>query len=129
MDCGPACLRMIAKYYDKNFDLHQMKNISRICLEGSSMLDLMKAAKKIGISSKGLKIDIESLGLINLPVILHWDNRHFVVLFKIQTGFYFIADPAFGIIEFSKSDFLSHWTNYETNIPYNGVVLSFSVTG
>lgn len=126
MDCGPACLRMIAEYYNKNFDVRQMKNISRISLEGSSMLDIMNAAKKIGIKCTGLEIRVNQLNALELPVILHWDKKHFVVLFEIKSGIYFIADPAEGILELDKSDFLSHWAKSETD-RFSGTLLTLSV--
>jgi len=123
MDCGPTCLRMIAKYYGKSFDLLHMKNISRIKNEGSSLLDIVDTAKKMGIKSKGLKIDIDFIKWIDLPVILHWDCHHFVVLFKIRENTYFIADPAIGILKLNTSDFLSHWQNSESS-DQKGIVLT-----
>jgi ABC-type bacteriocin/lantibiotic exporter with double-glycine peptidase domain len=127
MDCGPTCLKMIAKYYGKCFCMHQMKNWARIKDEGSSMLDIMNTANNLGIKSTGLEIDIERLRLIDLPVILHWDKHHFVVLFKIQDDFYFIADPAIGILELNELDFLSHWQNHEKGNHHSGLLLTLSV--
>lgn len=127
MDCGPTCLKMIAKYYGKIFYLHQMKNWSRIKHEGSSMLDIMDTANDLGIKSTGLEIDIKRLGLVDLPVILHWDKYHFVVLFKIQDNFYFIADPATGILQLNELDFLSHWQNHERGHHHSGILLTLSV--
>ncbi|WGQ10178.1 cysteine peptidase family C39 domain-containing protein [Pedobacter gandavensis] len=127
MDCGPTCLRMIAKYYGKNFYLRQMKNWSRVMREGSSMLDIMDAATNMGIKSTGLKIDLERLKLVDLPAILHWDQQHFVVLFKIQNNLYFIADPAIGILQLNELDFLSHWQNHERGYHHVGILLTISV--
>ena len=127
MDCGPACLRMIAKYYGKNFNPHQMKNISKISWEGSSMLDIIDAAKKIGIKSTGLEISIELLKEVELPVILHWNKHHFVVLFKIENDCYFIADPAIGIFKICKSEFLKHWQTSKSDAGKTGTILTFSL--
>lgn len=124
MDCGPTCLRMIAKYYGKNFYLWQMKNWSRVMHEGSSMLDIMDAANSIGIKSTALNIDIERLNLVDLPAILHWDQQHFVVLFKIQNNLYFIADPSIGILRLNEWDFLSHWQNHERGHCHSGILLT-----
>ena len=122
-DCGPTCLRMIAEYYGKKFDFSKMANISKINHKGSSLLDIMNAAKKIGIESKGLAVDITILKSLNLPVILHWDTDHFVILFKIKKDIYFIADPAIGILRLGISDFLGHWVNPGNN-ERMGVVLA-----
>lgn len=127
MDCGPACLRMIAKYYGKNFNLHQMKNISKISWEGSSMLDIINAAKKIGIKSIGLEISVELLKEIGLPVILHWNEHHFVVLFKIENDAYFIADPAIGILKICESELLKHWQVSKKDVSKTGIILTFSL--
>lgn len=127
MDCGPTCLKMIASYYGKSFYLQQMRNCSQVMREGSSMLDIMDAANSIGIKSTGLKIGIERLKLINLPAILHWDQQHFVVLFKIQNNLYFIADPAIGILRLNEWDFLSHWQNHERGYHHGGILLTLSV--
>lgn len=125
-DCGPTCLKMIAAYYGKEFSLYQMENWIRIMRKGSSMIDLVDTAKKLGIHSTGLQIDITKLGFINLPVILHWDKHHFVVLFNIQDNSYFVADPAVGILHLNESDFLSHWQNHESGYQYTGILLTFS---
>lgn len=127
MDCGPACLRMIAKFYGKNFNPHQMKNISKISWEGSSMLDIIDAAKKIGIKSTGLEISAELLKEVRLPVILHWNRHHFVVLFKIEDDSYFIADPATGILKICESEFLEHWQVAKNGIGKTGTILTFSL--
>lgn len=127
MDCGPTCLKMVANYYGKNFFLHQMKNWSEIMYRGTSMLDLMDYANDLGIMSMGLEIDINRLGLVELPVILHWDQHHFVVLFRIQNNFYFIADPAIGVLQFNELDFLSHWQNHKKDDQRLGILLALSV--
>ena len=109
MDCGPTCLKMVAEYYGKDFTVGNMKNMDRITYEGASILDLMDAAEKIGLSSTVLEMDIKLLNTIDLPVILYWEKHHFVVLFKIQRNLYFIADPFKGIQKLHKKDFSSSW--------------------
>lgn len=96
--------------------------------EGLSMLDLMDAANNLGITSTGLEIDIERLGLVDLPAILHWDQRHFVVLIKVHDNFYFIADPAIGILQLNELDFLSHWQHHEIGCHRAGIILELKST-
>lgn len=104
-----------------------MKNISKISWEGSSMLDIIDAAKKIGIKSTGLEISAELLKEVRLPVILHWNRHHFVVLFKIEDDSYFIADPATGILKICESEFLEHWQVAKNGIGKTGTILTFSL--
>ncbi|MBB5637187.1 ATP-binding cassette subfamily B protein [Pedobacter cryoconitis] len=104
-----------------------MKNWTGIKQEGSSMLDIIDTASTLGIKSTGLEIDIKKLRLIDLPVILHWDKHHFVVLFKIQNDFYFIADPGIGILKLNELDFLCHWQNHEKVHHHSGLLLTLSI--
>lgn len=126
MDCGPACLQMIARYFGKDLSSFHMKNIARIIQKGSSLLDLVDAAKQIGIYSKGMEVTIETLDSLALPVILHWDKRHFVVLYKIRNTTYIIADPAIGILKLNKSEFIKHWRHSETSPNDTGTLLMLS---
>lgn len=111
MDCGPSCLKMIADYYDKIFDLQLMNNVPKIIQEGTSFSDLCEASENIGLKCLGLRVSFSLLYEIDLPLILQWNQNHFVVLFKIQKKWLYIADPAKGILRLSKSEFLNHWQN------------------
>lgn len=122
-DCGPTCLIMVAQYYGKFFSPYKMKYISRISREGVSLLDLTKAAKKIGFKATGLRVNSEFLKEIDLPVILHWDLNHFVVLFEIQNKIYHIADPSKGVLEIRESELLKHWQQKEGG---EGIILTLS---
>ncbi|CAM4015630.1 Peptidase C39 family protein [Pedobacter westerhofensis] len=126
MDCGPTCLRMIASFYGISFDPEGMKHMSRISRRGSSMLDLMNAAEKLGLRSAGMELGIAQLEAAVLPAILHWDLQHFVVLFKVKNDIYYIADPAMGILKFCRPAFLSHWQNPGTGDAHRGIILTFS---
>jgi len=127
MDCGPTCLKMIANYYGIDFCVGDMKNIDRIAYEGSSILDLMDAAKKIGLASTVLEIDINLINMVVLPVILYWKKHHFVVLFKIKRNFYFIADPSKGALKLSKTDFSNGLQNQLSNDRCSGILMTLSV--
>lgn len=81
MDCGPTCLRMVAKHYGRNVSLDYLRNKSQYGRQGVSLLGLADAAESISLKSVGAKLTFEQL--INdapLPAILHWDQYHFVVL-------------------------------------------------
>ena len=74
MDCGPTCLRMVAKHYGKNFSLQRLREISGINKEGVSLLGISEAAEKIGFRTTGARIGLSELKEIKLPVILHWNQ-------------------------------------------------------
>lgn len=110
MDCGPSCLRMIAKHYGKNYSLQYLRDKSYASREGTSLLGLRDAANKIGMNAKCLIISFEYLiSDTKLPCIVHWDRDHFVVVYKSQNGIFSVADPALGRTRYTQEEFLSHW--------------------
>lgn len=126
MDCGPTCLRMIAKHYGKNFSLQRLRDISGINREGVSLLGISEAAEKIGFRTMGSRLAVEQLGEAELPVILHWNQNHFVVLYKIRRGKYYIADPGKGLIEYTQAEFLQRWLSTQNNGHNQGIALMLS---
>lgn len=114
MDCGPTCLRMVAKEYGKEFSLEYLRNNCFLTREGVSLFGISEAAEKIGFRTISVKIDIQKLvDDAPLPCILHWNQNHFVVLFKItgsnNNRTFHIADPGHGILKLSEKDFSSSW--------------------
>ncbi|MFD2941835.1 peptidase domain-containing ABC transporter [Flavobacterium notoginsengisoli] len=108
-DCGPTCLKIIAKHYGKTVNIQELRESSETTREGSNLFFLSHAAEKIGFRSLGVKINLISLNEAPLPCIIHWNNEHYIVLYKIKKEKYFISDPAFGLIEYNKYDFLKFW--------------------
>lgn len=113
MDCGPTCLRMIAKHYGKNFTIQRLREISGINREGVSLLGISEAAEKIGFRTMGSRLKIEQLTDLELPAILHWNQNHFVVLYRIKNGLYFVADPSKGLIQFTLAELKQRWLSTE----------------
>lgn len=111
MDCGPTCLKMVAKFYGRNCALHTLRNFCQISKTGVSILGISEAAEKIGFHSLGVKLSISQLQESTLPCILHWENNHFVVLYKVRQDNYYIADPAKGLVKYNKEEFTLHWTH------------------
>ena len=115
MDCGPACLAMISPYYGKDFGLQYLRNKSFITREGVSLLGISEASKKIGFSDISAKLNADDFDNGLLPCILHWNQNHFVVLYKISknifTGklIYKIADPGHGFISLNEEKFKKSW--------------------
>ncbi len=110
MDCGPTCLRMIAKYYGHSYSIQYLRKHAYITHEGVSMLGISDAAEHIGFRTMGVRITLEQLEQeVPLPCILHWNQRHFVVYYKIKKGKFYIADPAAGRVVFDRTEFGRCW--------------------
>jgi len=110
MDCGPTCLRMIAKFYGKSISLEYLREQSHISREGVSLLGISDAAEAVGMRTMGTKVGFEQLVKdVPKPCIVHWDQNHFVVLYEARKGKMFVADPAFGLVKYSEDEFKHHW--------------------
>lgn len=115
MDCGPACLRMISKYYGHHYSLQTLRQKCFITREGVSLLGISDAAESIGFRTCGVKITGEQL--VNeamLPCILYWNNSHFVVCYKIKRKrggklIFYIADPASQRLQYEENEFKKCW--------------------
>ena len=110
-DCGPTCLRIISKFYGKTISLQQIRHLSETTREGSSLLGLSDAAEELGFKSLGVQIDFKTLVEdVPLPCIVHWNKVHFVVVYKIdKTGIVQISDPSYGLITYTKDEFIKSW--------------------
>ncbi|QHC84743.1 ABC transporter ATP-binding protein [Empedobacter brevis] len=115
-DCGPTCLRIISKYYGKNIDLKTIRRFSETNRIGTTLLSLSNAAEKLGFKTIGIKTDYISLKEeIPLPCIVHWSNDHFVVVYKIKKNKIYVSDPAHGLLEYSKDEFIKSWIGKNAN--------------
>ena len=115
MDCGPTCLRMIARYYGKNYSLQALRNRCHITREGVSMLGISDAAESIGFRTIGVKLTWKQFREeLPLPCIVHWNQKHFVVVYAIdKKGQVTVADPAFGLLKYTVEDFQRCWLQSE----------------
>lgn len=110
MDCGPACLQMIARFHGKKFSLPDLRERSYITREGVSFLGISEAAESIGLRTLGVRIPFSKLAEDTpLPCIVHWRQKHFVVVYKIKKGMVHVADPARGLVKYSREDFEKNW--------------------
>ena len=112
MDCGPTCLRMIAKHYGKVYDREFLREQSHITREGVSLGGIAEAAENIGFQSLAVHVTFDTLAQdAPLPCIAYWRQRHFIVVHKIDKKGIHVADPAFGLTTYTKEDFLKGWFN------------------
>lgn len=110
-DCGPTCLRIIAKHYKKSIPLQHLRTLSETTREGSGLLGLSNAAENLGFRTLGVKIDFDTLVAdAPLPCIVHWNKNHYVVVYKIDKAEkVYISDPSYGLITYPKEEFIKHW--------------------
>ncbi|MBL7112748.1 MAG: peptidase domain-containing ABC transporter [Bacteroidales bacterium] len=112
MDCGPTCLRMIAKYYGRSFNLQTLREKCFISREGVSLLGISDAAESIGFRTVGVSLSPEKLiSQAPLPLVVHWKQNHFVIVYKTKKGKVYVADPAFGTITYSQAEFMDQWVS------------------
>lgn len=126
MDCGSTCLRMIAKYYGRNYSIQKLRELCFTGRGGTTLWNISDAAEKIGLRSLGVRITIEQLKEVQLPCVLHWRQNHYVILYKIKGDSYYIADPAQGLITLPERNFTQNWFAHKEL--YDGVSLLLGPT-
>lgn len=115
MDCGPACLKMVADHYGRSLSLQRLRELCHIGNTGVSFAGIADAAEKAGLRSLAVRICYDSVpdrpGLVDfpLPCIAHWSQNHFVVIYRIRKNVVYIADPGHGKIRLDKAAFLKGW--------------------
>ena len=133
MDCGPTCLRMVARYHGKHYNIQTLRERSHISRLGVSMLGISRAAETIGFRTLGVKIPFEKLrDEAPLPAIVHWNQNHFVVVYKISgrkgKERIHVADPAGGLVTFSREEFTRCWASTGSNEEPQGTALLLEPT-
>ncbi|MGM0504301.1 MAG: peptidase domain-containing ABC transporter [Bacteroidota bacterium] len=116
MDCGPAALKIITKYFGKYYSLQYLRDLCGITREGVSFLDLSYGAEKIGLHTLAVQASINDLRLkVPLPCVIHWDNSHFIVVYKTTKQKVFVSDPAKGLLSYSYNEFKKGWYKAGSN--------------
>ena len=117
-DCGPTCLRMITEYYGRHYTIDEFREKAGYSRDGTSLLGLSEAAEKIGFRTWAVRLTSDQLiNEAQLPCILHWNQKHFVVLASVNRPFFsetdvlLVADPAKRVISYSKEELLKHWAS------------------
>jgi ATP-binding cassette, subfamily B, bacterial len=129
MDCGPTCLRMIARHYGKHYSLQYLRSKAFLTREGVSLLGISQAAEAIGFRTMGVKIPFEKLKEeAPVPCIVHWYQRHFVVVYKMTKNEVSVADPASGLITYTIEEFKKGWLSVKDNGQELGVALLLEPT-
>ncbi len=129
MQCGVACLQMICRYYKGRYSTDTLHRYCFATNEGVSLLGIGEAACKLGLNTTSGRMTVEQLAQAPLPCILHWNQNHFVVLYKIRRGkVFYIADPGKGKIKYTKEEFKSHWVSTSSQGEEKGVAMFLEPT-
>lgn len=134
MDCGSACLAMIVKFYGMLPVIETIRASCDLSKDGVSLLGISKAAEEIGFKTVGGRLSFETFANeAPLPCIVHWNQNHFVVVYKIKKhrkGRYtvYVADPGKGLVTYTKEEFCEHWVSTKTNGEEKGIALLLEPT-
>ena len=135
MDCGPACLKMIAEYYGRVFPIQQLREFSSITKVGASFLGLSDAAEKIGLRATASMPTYDYFCKnMKMPCLVHWNQQHFVIVYKIayhkrtKSYEFYVADPSYGLITYNEKDFKKCWCSSMLGDDERGVAMVFTPT-
>lgn len=130
MQCGIACLSSICLYYGKKYSLAFLEKSCHSTSEGVSLKAIADGANKLGLNSRTGLISADYLCENDMPCILHWDQKHFVILYKISKSrkYFYIADPGRGLVKCTQQEFYHHWINTKSNGEEKGIVMFLNPT-
>ncbi len=129
MDCGPACLKMIAEHYGRKFTIDSIRKKCYLTREGVSFLGLSEAADSLGFRTVGVRIDFDTFKAnVPMPCIVHWRQKHFIVVYRIKGRWIYAADPAVGLTRYTVSEFMSGWATTTSGGNPSGLVLIIEPT-
>src|ERR1700744_4045257 len=110
MDCGPTCLRIVCKYYGKSFTLERLRDLCHTTRAGATLLGISEAAEKLGFRTIGARLSFDDLREeAPFPCMAYWNQRHFVIVYKMKKDKVFVSDPAHGLLTYPRKEFLKGW--------------------
>ena len=129
MQCGIACLAMICKHYGREYSHESLSCHCHATTEGVSMLGINEAAVALGFHTTCGRVTMAQLIKAPLPCILHWNQKHFVVLYQVKKGVMFcVADPAKGLMKYTENEFKEHWISTCSQGEERGIALFLKPT-
>ena len=128
MQCGIACMAMVCKYYGRKCSFETLSNTCTITNEGVSMQALKQLAEALGFDVLCGKASLYQIKDINYPCLLHWNQNHFVVLYKVKKNGFYIADPAKGHVKYDLEVFKKHWVSTQSDGEEKGIVMFLEPT-
>lgn len=129
MQCGIACIEMVCKYYGREYSSEYLSNLCHATVEGVSLLAVNEVMGTLGFHTVCARATVDVLGKASLPCILHWNQNHFVVLYKIRKGrTFYIADPGKGLVKYNLDEFKDHWISTRSGGEEKGVAMFLEPT-
>jgi ATP-binding cassette subfamily B protein len=120
---------MIAKFYGKSYSLQTLREKSYLSRDGVSMMGISEAAESIGFRTMGVSLTPEKIfSTAPLPLVVHWKQNHFVVVYKVTKDTVYVADPAFGLVKYTKTEFLKNWISVQQDGEKKGLALLLETT-
>jgi HlyB family type I secretion system ABC transporter len=111
-DCSAACVVMVGRYWGREFNINRLRDLAYVSRDGASLKGLATAVESLGFNSRPVKASFDRLAKQQLPAILHWERKHYVVLFEIAPEYVIICDPAIGQRKLTHAEFIQGWTGY-----------------
>lgn len=109
-DCGPACLKIIAKYFGRFYSLQYLRDRCGITKQGVSLENLSMGAESLGLRTLAIKCTLDDIiNKVPFPAILFWRNSHFIVVYHANKKYIWVSDPAKGRIKYTHEDFKAGW--------------------
>ncbi len=111
-DCGAACLVMVGRYWGKRFSINRLRDIANVDRNGTSLRALAAAAESIGFSTRPVKATLDKLAKQNLPAIVHWEGKHYIIVYEVTRKRVIVGDPAIGQRSLNHAEFKAGWNGY-----------------
>ena len=129
MECGIACLAMVCNFFRIEYSIEYLSRICFATTEGVSLLGINETALQLGLRTISGRISINKLWEDHYPCILHWNQNHFVVLYKVKKGkTFYIADPAKGLVKYNLEEFKKHWVSTQSDGEEKGIAMFLEPT-
>ena len=129
MQCGIACLQMVCKYFGREYSSYSLSKLCFATTEGVSLLSINDVANILGLHTLCAKTTTERLAAAPLPCILHWNQNHFVVLYKVKKKKkFYIADPGKGLVVYNLDEFKQHWISTKSKGEDKGIAMFLETT-
>ena len=129
MQCGIACIQMVCCYFGRKYSTEFISQYCHSTTEGVSLLSISETVKEIGIKTISGRVETNQLVRVILPCILHWNQNHFVVLYKVKKGkTFYIADPAKGLVKYNLEEFKKHWVSTQSGGEEKGIAMFLEPT-
>ena len=129
MQCGIACLQMVCKFFGREYSSYSLTKLCFATTKGVSLLSINEVANILGLHTLCVKTTTDRLTVAPLPCILHWNQNHFVVLYKVKKGKkFYVGDPGKGLVTYNIEEFKQHWISTTSNGEDKGIAMLLETT-